>query len=337
MTHPFGSGWQGRIPSVDPRRWKTVIAFGAVVILVLLGLFSSVYTVQPEGRAVVKRFGRVIRIEEPGLQLKLPFGIEDAIFIPTERVLKEEFGFRTERPGQRTVYRKTDAHTQESMMLSGDLNVIDVEWVVQFRIQDPNLFLHRVRNVQETIRDVSEAVMRQAVGNRLGSDVLTIGRVEIAALAREEIQSVLDSYNMGVQVTAVELQDVTPPDPVKPAFNEVNEARQERERLINEAEKQKNEELFRVEGEAEQIRAEALGYKAERINTAKGDVARFVALLEQYQDAPEITRKRLYLETMEDVLQKAGKIYIVEPGQVMPIPLLNVEGASGLPATSGGR
>ena len=337
MTHPFGSGWQGHLPAIDPRRWKPAIAVGAVLILVLLGLFSSVYTVQPEERAVVKRFGRVVRIEESGLRFKLPYGIDEQFSVPTERVLKEEFGFRTEHPGQRTVYRKTDATVQESMMLSGDLNVIDVEWVVQYRISDPNRFLHRVRNVPETIRDVSESVMRQAVGNRLGSDVLTVGRVEIAALVREEMQSVLDSYDMGVQITAVELQDVTPPDPVKPAFNEVNEARQEREQLINEAEKQKNEELYRVEGEAAQIRAEALGYKAERVNTAKGDVARFVAILEQYNSAPEITRQRLFLETMEEVLKRAGKIYVVDPGQMMPIPLLNVEGASALPQSQGGR
>ena len=337
MTHPFGSGWQGRMPSIDPRRWKPVIAFGAALIVALIALSSSVYSVQPEERAVVKRLGRVVRIEEPGLRFKLPFGIDEAIAIPTERVLKEEFGFRTQRPGQRTVYSKSEATGQESMMLSGDLNVIDVEWVVQYRISDPDRFLHRVRNVQQTIRDISESVMRQAVGNRLGSDVLTVGRVEIAAQVRDEMQSTLDSYDMGVQITAVELQDVTPPDPVKPAFNEVNEARQERERLINEAEKQKNEELGRVEGEAAQIRAEARGYKAERINTAKGDVARFVALLEQYRAAPEITRRRLYLETMEQVLARAGKVFVVEPGQVVPIPLLNVEGAGAPLPLQGGR
>ena len=215
-------------------------------------------------------------------------------------------------------------------MLTGDLNVINVEWVVQYRIKDPDKFLHRVRNQLQSIRDISEAVMRRIVGNRLGSDVLTVGRVEVAALAKSEMQRILDSYDMGVHVSTIQLQGVTPPDPVKPAFNEVNEAQQEKERLINEAEKRRNQEVPKAQGEAQQIIAEAQGYAAERINLAKGEASRFKAIQTEYSQAQEVTRQRLYIETMDKVISQVRKVYVVEEGGIMPIPLLNLyEDAAG--------
>lgn len=306
------------------RQWGPILLWGGLALLVLIGLATSFYTVQPEERAVVKRFGRVVSIQEPGLHFKLPFWIDRAWPVPTERVLKQEFGFRTLQADQRTQYAKGADEDQESLMLTGDLNVIDVEWVVQYRISDPTKYLHRVRAQPEAIRGVSEAVMRRIVGNRLGSDVLTVGRVEIAAAARQEMQQILDEYDIGVHISTVELQDVTPPDPVKPAFNEVNEARQEKERLINEAEKRRNQLVFRAQGEAQQRIAEAEGYAAERTNMAKGEAARFTAVLAEYRQAPDVTRRRLYLEMIDKVLPRIGQLYVVQEGQTMPIPLLNL-------------
>lgn len=296
-----------------------------VLIVVLVGLFSSVYTVAPEGRSVIKRLGRVVAIKPPGLHFKLPFGIDRETFIPTEMVLKEEFGFRTLEAGQRSRYRKGDREREESLMLTGDLNVIDVEWVVQYRIFDPDRYMHQVRNPNDAIRDVSEAVMRRIVGNRLGSEVLTVGRVEVALEAKQEIQKLLDMYNLGVRVVTIELQDVTPPDTVKPAFNEVNEARQEREQLINEAEKRRNQVIPKARGEAAQIIAQAEGYRARRVNRAEGEASRFSALLTEYKQAPAVTRQRLYIETMEQVLGQVDRVFVLEGKANAPLPLLNLD------------
>ncbi|MBT5900686.1 MAG: FtsH protease activity modulator HflK [Opitutaceae bacterium] len=309
-----------------------------IPILVLIGFggFTSFYTVQPEEEAVVKRFGRVIGINPPGFHFKIPFGIDRIYLVPTARVLKEEFGFRTVNGTGRTQYVKSREHRGESLMLTGDLKVIDVEWVVQFQIADASKFLHESRNPIQTIRDNSEAVMRRIVGNSLGSDVLTEKRVQVASSARVELQALLNSFNLGVQINTIELQDVTPPESVKPAFNEVNQAEQERERLINEAEKRRNQVIPRAEGEALQIIAGAEAYRAERVNRAHGEGGRFTAILSEYENAPAITRQRLYLEMIDQVLPKAGPVYIMEDGVSSPIPLLNIgQSGSSLPIGGG--
>ena len=295
------------------------------IVLVVAGILTSFYTVQPDGQAVVKRFGKVVDTRGPGLHFKLPYGIDREYFVPTERVLKQEFGFRTVSTGDRTIYEKQASHRNESLMLTGDLKVIDVEWVVQYRVDDPNAFLHRVRDREKTIRDISEAVMRRIVGNSLGSAVLTEKRVEVAQSARDEIQDILTSFNMGVRIQTVELQDVTPPESVKAAFNEVNEAEQERERFINEAERLRNQIIPRAQGEALQLVEEAEGYRANRINRALGEAERFTAILTEYQFAPETTRRRLYLEMIDKVLPSLGQIYVMEEGQMPPVPLLNLD------------
>ena len=329
VSYDGGSGRQNPFGDlnidIDPRRIAGIAFVVAIVLLIVVGVVTSFYTVAPEGRAVVKRFGKVVKVQEPGLHFKLPFWIDRAHFVPTERVLKEEFGFATLQPGQKTRYAKTREHEKQSLMLTGDLNMIDMEWVVQYRISDPDEFLHRVRNQRETIRVVSEAVMRRIVGNRLGSDVLTLGRVEIATEAQRQMQEILDSYEMGVRISTIELQDVTPPETVKPAFNEVNEARQQREKLINEAEKARNQAIPRAKGEALKIIAQAEGYAAERVNRAKGEASRFEAVLTEYKEAPEITRRRLYLEMIDDVMPKIGRVYFVQPGQSAPLPLLHLD------------
>lgn len=302
-----------------------LIALLVVIIIILVGAVTSVYKVQTEGQSVIKRFGKVVAVRSPGLHFKLPFGIDQDTFIPTERVLKEEFGFRTIKAGRNTQYRKDDSTTDESLMLTGDLNVIDVEWVVQYRITDPVKFMHEVRNPSDTIRDIAEALMRRIVGNRLGSDVLTVGRVSIADVARSEMQEILDSYEIGISVDRVELQDVTPPDPVKPAFNEVNEARQQRERLINEAEKKRNQVIPKARGEADQTIAEAEAYRAERVNQARGEADRFTSLLEAYSMAPEVTRQRLYIEMMNAVLPSLDRVIVVDETLESILPLLNLD------------
>lgn len=303
------------------------IVYLPVLLIVLWAVFSSFYTVQPEQQAVVKRFGAVVNITDPGLHFKLPFGIDRVQRVASARVLKQEFGFRSVgQVNNRTSYSDSD-FTSESLMLTGDLNVIDVEWVVQYRIQDPIKYLYQLREPDLTLRDISESVMRRVVGNRLGSEVLTVGRVEIAQGARDEIQGIMDLYDSGIHVITVELQDVVPPKAVRPAFNEVNEARQERERMINEATKRANQQIPRAEGEAQRLISEAEGYATARVNRAFGETARFRAMLVEYKTVPEVTRTRLYLETMAEILPNIGQVLMVQEDQVGPLPLMNVRDA----------
>lgn len=322
-----GGGAGGGAPSGEPLKIPGgLIGFVVVAILAIWFVMSSYYTVQPEGRAVVKRFGAVVKISDPGLHFKLPFGIDEIEFVATERVLKQEFGFRTadsESEGERTEYSAED-FPQESLMLSGDLNIIDVEWVVQYRIEDPMKYLYNLRDPTRTLRDISESVMRRVVGNRLGSDVLTTARVEISNLAGEEIQQAMKQYDAGIRIVTVQLQDVVPPAAVQPAFNEVNEARQERERMINEATKRLNQEIPKASGEASRVIAEAEGYASERVNQALGETARFRSILAEYRSAPAVTRTRMYLETMNQVLPTIGNVMVVKDGKTAPLPYFDM-------------
>jgi membrane protease subunit HflK len=274
-----------------------------------------------------------MRSAGPGLHFKIPLGIETVTTVPTARVLKEEFGFRTRTAGRRTRYEGGD-YSNESLMLTGDLNVIDVQWIVQYRIEDPVRYLFRVREQTETFRDITEAVMRRVVGNRLGSDVLTVGRVAVASEVKAEMQKILSEYDTGIRLVTVELQDVTPPDPVKPAFNEVNEARQDLERMVNQAQEQANKLIPKARGEANQTIAEAEGYATERVNRARGEAARFTAVLAEYQRVPAVTRRRLYLEAMNEVLSEAKSVYIVDSEQRAFIPWLSVDGGKAPPPLS---
>ena len=326
-----GGGRGPTNPPMPQHPLKSGAALGAIL-LVLWAVFTSFYTVQPEERAVIKRFGAVVGISDPGLHFKLPWGIDQVQRVATERVLKEEFGFRTQAIDPRNTRTRYDDRPaeDESLMLTGDLNMIDVQWVVQFRIEDPIKFLYELRHSTLTLRDISESVMRRVVGNRLGSDVLTVGRVEIQQQAREDIQAIMNLYDSGIHIITVELQDVVPPKAVQPAFNEVNEARQERERMINEAQKQANQEIPRASGEALRAIAEAEGYATERVNRAQGESTRFSAVLKEYRQAPEVTRSRLYLETLSEVLPRVGRVVVVQENDVGPLPLLQLD----QPATS---
>lgn len=304
------------------------VAMGIAGAVVLLLLYSTWFTVQPEETGIVQRFGAVNRTVGPGLHFKFPGGIESVRLVPTARVLKEEFGFATVTTsgGGRTQYVADKKPFKDvSLMLTGDLNVIDVQWIVQYRIEDPVRYLFRVRESRQTIRDVAEAVMRRVVGNRLGSDVLTVGRVAVSSEVKEEMQKILSEYETGVRLVTVELQDVTPPDTVKPAFNEVNEARQDRERTINQAQEQANREIPKARGEATRTITEAEGYAVERVNRANGEATRFNAVLAEYERAPEVTRRRLYLEAISSILPDANALYIVDSDQKALLPWLRLE------------
>jgi membrane protease subunit HflK len=298
-----------------------------VVVVAVIIFWTAWFTVQPEETGIVQRFGRVVRTAGPGLHFKLPFSVETVRLVPTARVLKEEFGFRTLAtvPGEKSRYDPGGAYKDESLMLTGDLNVIDVQWIIQYRIEDPIRYLFKVRDTPKTIRDTTEAIMRRAVGNRLGSDVLTTGRVTVASEAKNEIQNVLTDYECGVRLVTVELQDVTPPDTVKPAYNEVNESRQDKEQTINNAQEQANREIPRARGVATQRISEAEGYALERVNRAKGEATRFEAILDEYLGAPQVTRRRLYLEAMTGLLAEMKGLYIVDQDQKAMVPWLPLE------------
>jgi membrane protease subunit HflK len=312
-----------------PRMPKVPAGGLRYVLLVLLALwlvFTSFYTIDPEEVGIELRFGKYTQTTQPGLNFKLPLGIESVIKVPVQRQLKEEFGFRTQRAGVRSEFSRSREALDESNLLTGDLNSAVVEWVVQYRIVEPYKFLFRVRNVQDTMRDMSEAVMREVVGDRTVNEVLTVGRQEVADLVEQELQVLCDQYDTGIKIDQVVLQDVNPPDRVKPSFNEVNEAQQEREKLINQAQSEYNKVIPRARGRALQAIQAAEGYKLNRVNRAKGEAARFTALYDEYRKAPEVTRKRIYLETMSEILPKIGNKIIIDDSAKGVVPLLNLTG-----------
>lgn len=298
--------------------------FGILAVLgALIVLWSTFYQVQPEEVGVVLRFGKYVRTTEPGLRGKIPFA-EEVIKVPVQRQLKHEFGFRTVRSDVRSQFATT-AYQQESLMLTGDLNVAIVEWIVQYRVADPYYYLFKVRNVEETFRDMNEAVLREVVGDRTVTEVLTVGRQEIEIRAQELLQDLCTQYETGITIDQVVLQDVNPPDPVKPSWDEVNQSQQQRDRLINEARAEYNEVIPRARGEAEQLILQADGYAMNRVNRANGDAARFKSVYEAYRRAPDVTRKRLYLETMQRVIPKLGTKLLLDDKASNVLPLLQME------------
>ncbi len=293
-----------------------------IVILLILGL-GSLFTVGPEEVGVITRFGKFVRQVEPGLNAKVPF-MEQVQKVPVERQQKLEFGFRTTRPGIQSQYTKSGTGN-ESLMLTGDLNLADVEWVIQYRVDNPYNFLFKVRNPENTLRDISESAMRQIVGDRTVNEVLTVGRTEIAGKMEELVQELCREYSLGLKIEQVVLQDVNPPDPVKNAFNAVNEAQQEKETLINQAKSEYNKVIPRARGEAEETIQKAEGYATARVNNAQGNVARFNALYIEYIKAPEVTKRRIYLETMQSVIPKLGNKIITDQEGNNVLPLLQMQ------------
>lgn len=289
-----------------------LILFGIGMLFILVAVFSSFYTVQPSEEAVIIRFGKFHETTTPGLHFKLPFGIDSAVKVKTKLVLQEEFGFRSSDTLNQEESFQKGSFIKESQMLTGDLNVADVEWIVQYQISDPRKFLFQAQNPRQNIRDVSEAIMRRVVGDRTVNEILTTGRVEIASEAQRLTQEVLDKYDLGIRVITIKLQDVNPPELVKPSFNEVNAAKQEQEKAINMAEEAYNKVIPEARGKAEETLSQAEGYASAIVNRSKGDAERFLLTLKEYRLAPDVTRKRIYLETMEELMGRFNRLTIVD-------------------------
>jgi membrane protease subunit HflK len=317
-----------QVPNVRqfrPPRVSGKIVPRVVGLLVALVIVSTTwFTIDPEESGLVLRFGRFVRQVPSGLHMKLPYPIETIEKVPVERQLKEEFGFRTEEAGIRSTYSTEDL-TAESLMLTGDLNVAVVEWTAQFRVRDPYKYLFKVRNVRTTFRDMNETVMREVIGDRSVNEVLTVGRQEIAAEVEQRLQELCDQYDTGIKVEQIVLQDVNPPDAVKPSFNEVNQAQQEREKLINEARAGYNQIIPRAKGQAQQTLEQAQGFATDRVNRARGDAELFIQVHAAYQRAPEVTRRRMYLETMGRIYPKVKKKIVLDDSLKGVIPLLPLQ------------
>ena len=297
------------------------------IIILLILIASGLYSVGADEVGVIQRFGKFIRSTEPGLHLKIPMGVESVTKVKVKKVFKQEFGFRTLKADVRTQY-SSRRYLEESLMLTGDLNVAEVEWIVQYKVKDPYNFLFKIRDPEETLRAMSEAVVRQVVGDREVTDVLTIGRIAIAKEVEIGLQKLLDGFEAGIQIVTVKLQDVNPPEPGKPAVNEVNRSKQDKEKMINEAWEDYNKRIPKAKGEAEQMIAEAEGYAMQRVNRSEGDVALFNQVYREYRNAPDVTRRRLYLETMNEVLPRIKELIIIDEKQKAILPHLDV-GKSG--------
>ena len=316
------------LSNIDLSKYKGIMQTVVIVVVLCLTAYTSVFTVDPEEQAVVLKFGKYDRFEDQGLHFKLPFYMEQEYKVPVQRQLKLEFGFRTAGNETRQQYQQTqysgDSYVSESLMLTGDLNVASIEWVTQYTISEPVKYLFRVRIVDQTFRDMNEAVLREIIGDRTINEVLTIGRGEIQNLAKDKLSKLCEDYTLGIVVNQVILQDVAPPEPVKPAFNEVNQAEQEKETTIQNALAAYNKEIPKAEGTALRTVEAAEGYAVKRVNEAKGAVSQFTQVFEEYKKAPGITRQRIYLETMQEIYQAVDRKIIIDESATGVLPLLNL-------------
>jgi len=303
-----------------------LIAVGAAA------LWMTVYTVPAESEGVVLRFGRFSHIVPPGLHFKVPLGVDAVNVVPVKRQLKQEFGFGTDNASNPNQSTPESSWLGEKTMVTGDLNVALVEWVVQYRIERADQYLFNVRNADATLRAASENVMREVVGDRTVDEVITIGRQEIENEALQRLQALVVSYTMGIKIDQVQLKNVNPPEKVQASFNEVNQAQQEKESAINVANGEYNKSIPRARGMADQTIRAAEGYAKKRINEAEGDVSKFSALLTEYSKAPEVTRRRIYLETMATTLPKVKRKVIMGEDVKNLLPLLNLSSALGAEA-----
>lgn len=307
-----------------------LILGGVLLIALVAAGFSMVYTVQAESQGVVLRFGKYSKTVDPGLRFKLPFGIDQVHIIPVKRQLKQEFGFGTAGATNRSQYASSNSEqTEERSMVTGDLNAASVEWIIQYRIEKPQLFLFEVRRPEMTLRNISESAMRTVVGDRTVDEVITVGRQEIETEALLLMRDLVKKYELGLNIDQVQLKDVNPPRPVQPSFNEVNQAQQEREKMINVANGEYNKVIPRAKGVAEQSIQAAEGYALKRVNEAMGDVSRFNLVFEQYIKAPQVTKRRLYLETMKDIVPKMGKKIILDDEAKGILPFLQLDTEKG--------
>lgn len=300
---------------------KGLLIGGIAILLIIIG-FNTFYKVETEENGVVLRFGKHVTTVGPGLYLKFPFGIDEVILVPVTRVLKQEFGYGTEDNTNPYQWISRSEMEKEKNMVTGDLNSVLVEWVIQYKIAEPENYLFNVRNADITLRAASESVMREVVGDRTVDEVITVGRNEIAMECREKLKALVELYEMGISISQVQLKTVNPPIPVQQSFNEVNRAQQEKEKSVNQANGEYNRAVPKARGDAERVISEAQGYATKRINEAEGDAAKFDALFAEYQKAPEVTRRRLYLEAMEEVMPRLEKKVIIDEGASQVLPFL---------------
>lgn len=300
-----------------------------VIVLIIIGIAAStmLFTVGVDEVGVVQRFGKYVRTEEPGLNVKLPFGIEKVTKVKERRIYNEEFGFRSVRSGGGGQLISGNEGSV-SLMLTGDLQVALVPWIVQYRIKDSYNFLFKVHDINRLLRDLSEAAMRLVVGDRSITEVIT-KREEIAVEAKEVLQKELDMAETGIHIVTIELKRTNVPEPVQPSFNEVNQSVQEKERMIYQANEEYNKAIPAAKGEKERVIKAAEGYKLDRINRAQGDVSRFKSVYEEFAKAPDVTQRRLYIEAMKDIFPKLGQKYIVDEDLKGILPLLNLDKQSG--------
>jgi membrane protease subunit HflK len=312
-----------KLPKIDFNKIKFPIVAG----LLAISAYFCFYQVEANEEAIILRLGKYTDTVGSGLHFKIPF-IDKVYKVKVDYQYKEEFGFRTDSPGVRSSYSKR-GYENESWMLTGDLKIAEVHWVVQYKINEPEKYLFKVKNVENTIRDVAEATMRLMIGDRSFKEVLQKERTAIANLSKDHMQKVLDAYETGIQIQMVQLQGVVPPAPVADSFNEVNRAKQEEETLVNEANQAYNKKIFRAQGLAQKIVNEAEGYAQERKNRADGDAALFEAVFKSYKGHKDITQTRLFLEKMESILSSVSDKIIIDSNLDGVLPLLNLDHSGG--------
>jgi membrane protease subunit HflK len=306
-------------PTIKPL--AVVLLLAAIAVIALAS--TSFFVVDQTERAVITTFGKFTRVADPGLHFKLPFGIQKSYNVKTEVVQTEQFGFRTDKAGIVTQYSNRD-YSAESTMLTGDLNIVDVEWIIQYRIVDPKAWLFNVEDRYKTIRDISQSVMNLLVGDRTILGVMGSERTAIQEASVQMMNEILGSYGIGIKVTQVQLQNIVPPKGVQEAFEDVNKSIQDMNRLINEGKEAYNAEIPKARGEADRIVEVALGYATERVNKARGDVARFASVYEEYRKAPDITRQRLYYEMIEEVFKGEKNVELIDKRLTNFLPMMNL-------------
>jgi membrane protease subunit HflK len=329
MGDPVNSAMR-RFNSVRPRLTVGTVLILVIVVAALILLSTSFFVVDQTERAVITTFGKFTKVAEPGLHFKMPFGIQQNFNVKTEVVQAEQFGFRTEKPGITTQYSAKE-YPEESTMLTGDLNIVDVEWIIQYRITDPKAWLFNVSDRHKTIRDVSQSVVNLLVGDRTILGVIGPERTAIQEASVQTMNEILSSFGLGIQVTQVQLQNIVPPKGVQDAFEDVNKAIQDMNRLVNEGKEAYNAEIPKADGQAKQVKEVAQGYATERVNEARGDVARFNSVYDEYRKSPDVTRRRLYYEMVEDVFKGEKNVELIDKRFTNFLPLKNLDIKGGTP------
>lgn len=312
-----------KIKKVKKGMSPSILVWLIILVVVIAAGFSSFYVVDETENAVITRLGKYTETVGSGLHAKLPFGIDKSYTVPVKVVQMEQFGFKTVKAGRNNEYKNNIG--AESTMLTGDLNIVDVEWIIQYRIVDPKQWLFGVYEKNQTIRDISRSVINELVGDRAILDVMSSERSTIETLALDMMNENFKQFGLGINVIAVKLQNIVPPSGVQDAFEDVNKATQDRNRFINEGKEAYNAEIPKAQGEADRLLQVAEGYAAERVNMAKGDVARYNAVYEEYKKAPKVTKERIYLETMDEIFGSEKKPELIDSELDNLVPIKNLK------------